>query len=340
MYPNSLGSARSSLRFTAGLSLSVFTLFFGSAVFADDPPPPDAPLTEDMDDDGASDDIVPIIDEQNQPGQVEIISGEDGQLIVTIRGASDNDKFGYSFAVIDDLNLDGHKDLIIGAPQDEDGGRAFVFYGPFSRSGPMLITTANANITFRSPDLADSLFGERVGPVNDVDGDRVTDLRIRAWFYDDQLNPPSSHTHTYIISGRTGAPLFQITGDDPFDPWAEVSGDADGDGDVDQNDIDLVEANFGRSVTPGAARSGDVNGDGFVDGADLAITTSFFGSNPFAEAGFGFSNQCPPGEVLPPGYHCTPNCVTGQMEVLPINSKTECRPPILCPTAVRVFLYG
>lgn len=336
MQPKLIGSLRHNVLFAAALSLFALTLAFalylGAGAFADDPPPPDEPLTEDMDNDGEEDEIVPDTNDPNQPGSVEIISGEDGQIIVTFSGVSDNDKFGYSFAVINDLNLDGHKDLIIGAPQDEDGGRAYVFYGPFSRSGPMLITAASANMAFRSPDLADSLFGERVGPVSDLDGDGATDLRIRAWFYDEQLNPPSSNTHTYIISGLTGAPLYQITGDDPFDPWAEVAGDADGDGDVDQDDIDLIELNLGREVTPGTARSGDVDGDGFVDGADLAIATAMMGENHFANWGFSAATvQCTPGEALPPGYTCRPNCRTGQYEVLPINAETECRPPIICP---------
>ena len=91
--------------------------------------------------------------------------------------------------------------------------------------------------------------------------------------------------HTYIVSGLSGSPLYLITGNEPFDPWAEVLGDADGDGDVDQDDLDLITANIGLTTEDGAA--GDLNADGTVDAQDLALSVANFGSNGFDGLGIG-----------------------------------------------------
>ena len=86
-----------------------------------------------------------------------------------------------------------------------------------------------------------------------LDGDGVTDLRIRAWSPPEVENDPPI-MHTYIVSGLTGSPLYLITGDEPFDPWAEVPGDADGDGDVSQDDLDLIAAaSFAPLTLPGSS---------------------------------------------------------------------------------------
>jgi len=56
-------------------------------------------------------------------------------------------------------------------------------------------------------------------------------------------------------------------------------GDANGDGIVDLNDLNLVLTSFGQSVTPGT--SGDTNGDGIVDLNDLNLVLTNFGAcNP------------------------------------------------------------
>ena len=130
--------------------------------------------------------------------------------------------------------------------------------------------------------------------------------------------------HTYIVSGLTGSPLYLITGNEPFDPWAEVPGDADGDGDVDQDDLDLITANIGLTTQDGAA--GDLNADGTVDAQDLALSVANLGSNGFDALGLGGGN-CP--AIVPVGFHCQPDC-TGHLVLAPINVRPECR-PVLCP---------
>ena len=133
--------------------------------------------------------------------------------------------------------------------------------------------------------------------------------------------------HTYIVSGLTGSPLYLITGNEPFDPWAEVPGDADGDGDVDQDDLDLITANIGLTTEDGAA--GDLNADGTVDAQDLALSVANFGSNGFDGLGIGGVAMCPEGNV-PEGYICRDRC-DGVRVLLLINIAPECRPILHCP---------
>ncbi|MCH8115954.1 MAG: FG-GAP repeat protein [Chloroflexi bacterium] len=223
----------------------------------------------------------------SDPGEVYIVSGTNGSVVITITGASDGDWFGYSTAVAGDLNSDGYKDIIIGAPRDGNG-RAYLFYGPFRDDGPLLISATNADRFFASPDPADYDFGEAVAPVHDLTADGVPELRIRAWFID---AGGWENSHTYILNGATGQGLFRITGTFPFDPWAIVEGDADGDGDVDQDDLDIILANQGRTGPDLSAQDGDVNGDGVVDMVDYNLADGNFGAAIFGGFG-GLISQC------------------------------------------------
>lgn len=299
----------------ATMCCAILFMAFASTLvtLADDPPP------EDIDGDG-EDDIVesrPEGSQSNERGEVDIISGSTGELIVTIRGKTDGDKFGYSVAVLKNLNADNNKDLLIGAPHDDDGGRAYAFHGPFTESGPLLITADNAAMTFKSPDPNDFEFGEKVGAVTDLDNDGFSDIRIRAWFLDENDQPVS---RTYLVSGSTGNPLYVITGTEPFDPWAEVSGDADRDGDVDQDDFDIVMGSLGLATS-----YGDLNGDGLVDGLDLALVQASMGTNGFDAV---VRRNCP--MSIPVNYECKTDCL-GVSVILPLNVQPLCEPVRICP---------
>lgn len=86
-----------------------------------------------------------------------------------------------------------------------------------------------------------------------------------------QLNGPPSITlvgaATTALS--TASISFTITG-------GSLPGDADGNGSVDQDDLDLVLFYFGASVPPGT--NGDVDGNGLVDQDDLDAVLFYFGT--------------------------------------------------------------
>ena len=57
-----------------------------------------------------------------------------------------------------------------------------------------------------------------------------------------------------------------------------LEGDLDGDGFVGSGDLDIVRANWGRSVAAGNLAEGDASGDGRVDSADLDVVRANWGS--------------------------------------------------------------
>ena len=77
-----------------------------------------------------------------------------------------------------------------------------------------------------------------------------------------------------------GGALLVTDGLRIIDDTAPVLGDANRDWFVDQNDLDMVIANWGQSPTAGTGA--DVNGDGFVGLADLEVLLAQWGEGtPF-----------------------------------------------------------
>jgi protein-arginine deiminase len=336
-----LWSVLSRLGGVATLALStVVAAFAEENAWAGDPPPlPGDIVAEDADDfdgDHVPDDVTASPFGAGGvagclPGEVYVSSGTDGELIVRFRGRTCNDQFGHGLAIIRDFNLDGFEDLLIGAPGDEDG-HAFGFLGPFRcPSCAVQLDAEDADFVFFSPNNATYDFGERVSPVSDLNGDGIPELRFRAWF---ESAPGVEQSRTYIASGVDGFPLLVVTGNAPFDPWATQTGDVDGDGDVDQLDLDLILDNQG--MTSGAtAFDGDVDGDQDVDMADHTAALGFFGDNRF-DAFVGIGHPETGGEgpggggpvwicqtPTPSSLHCVTNCWGYTME-LPGNVDPLC----------------
>ena len=82
--------------------------------------------------------------------------------------------FGQSICVAGDLNGDGFKDIVVGAPNDDIDahGRAYIYYG----GSPMADTTA---VILEGTEWFDS-FGESVAGVGDVNKDGFGDILIGA----------------------------------------------------------------------------------------------------------------------------------------------------------------
>jgi len=148
-------------------------------------------------------------------------------------------RFGFSLAVVGDVNGDGVPDLAVGASlQNVDGnfhqGQAFVFSGA---TGTLLLTLNDPN------PQAYAAFGFSLAGIGDINGDGVPDLAVGAPFQ--RVDVPRSQGQAFVFSGASGALLLTL------DPPPQTS----------------LFGFFGTSL----ASVGDVNGDTVPD---LAVAAS------------------------------------------------------------------
>jgi len=248
--------------------------------------------TGDVDRDGYADVIVgsPGKDGQTKsPGHAYVYSGHSGALLVTLAGERSGDQFGSTVA--------GHSDarqqyLIVGAPRagPRHHGRVYVYEG----------SRQTLRFTIDADESGNALGLMFVSVPGDLDGDGANDIYASDW---SNAARGISTGRVYVHSGRTGARLLTLTGEnagDGFGTSSAVAGDVDGDG---RADLIVGAWNYGKSAiaggraylfsgsdarllktytcrTPGdtfgfdAVGLGDVDGDGTVD---LLITSGWSG---------------------------------------------------------------
>ncbi len=166
-----------------------------------------------------------------------------------------NAAFGLSVAGAGDVNGDGFSDVIIGAPDYNDGannseGRVYIHHG--SATG----LSALPNNTPNDANQANADFGRSVAGAGDVNGDGYSDVIIGAPFFNDGANNLEGRAFVYYgsVTGISATPNSM------------------------PDDANIAAANLGTSV----ASAGDVNGDGY---SDVIIGAPFF--NDGANTGEG-----------------------------------------------------
>lgn len=169
-----------------------------------------------------------------------------------IQGDAAGDTAGRSVSSAGDVNGDGIEDLIIGAPNGDDGGsaagEAYVIYsvaGSLRTRIDLSTLTASDGFVIQG-DAASDQAGRSVSSAGDVNGDGIDDLIIGANTGDDGgVNAGEAYV-IYGVAGntRTRIDLTGLAASDGFSIRGDEAGDF-----------------AGYSVSS----AGDVNGDGLDD---------------------------------------------------------------------------
>jgi serralysin len=159
---------------------------------------------------------------------------------------ANNDRFGSSIASLGDLDGDGIADLAVGAASDDTGGayRGAVHVLFMNANGTVKSSQKIASGTPGAPLLANGdVFGIGVASLGDLDGDRVTDIAVGA-FFDDTGGAGRGAVHMLFLNANGTVKRSQ-----------KIASGVGGGPVLDNGDY------FGRSV----ASLGDLDGDGVTD---------------------------------------------------------------------------
>ncbi|MEW5986174.1 MAG: FG-GAP-like repeat-containing protein [Chloroflexota bacterium] len=162
-------------------------------------------------------------------------SGPSATRVWAISSYQSGSQFAAAVGAAGDVNGDGYDDILIGAPQYDNGqvdeGQAFVYYGsPLGLLDWTVDWTAGGG-------QANAFFGSAVAAAGDVNGDGYSDVIVGAYGYD---GDQTDEGQAYLFYGSATVAR-------PVAVWT-----AEGDQDY---------AEFGNSV----GTAGDVNGDGYAD---------------------------------------------------------------------------
>lgn len=202
----------------------------------------------DVDADGTPDVFVADYAAINGTGQAYVFSGRTGRQLHLFTGFAPGDGMGPGRGV-SDLNGDGHADIVVAAYTAGNGapaaGAAYIFSG---RSGALLRTITAT--------LPNDNFGVDALSVGDVNGDGLPDLLVTAVGLSFQ---GIDHGRAYLIAGTV----------------LPCASDLNGDGRVTGRDVSRVARRLGQSGGPE-----DLDGDGDVDVDDLHVVNRDIGPCP------------------------------------------------------------
>jgi hypothetical protein len=174
-----------------------------------------------------------------------------------IQGDVADDWAGYKVSTAGDVNGDGFDDLIVGAPNGDDGGtdagEAYVVFGKASGFGTIDLTTLAFSDGFViQGDILLDRAGWSVSTAGDVNGDGFDDMIVGAPFGD---NGGTDAGEAYVIFGKASGFGALVGGRQVLD----LTGLTPSSGFIIQGDTLIDEAGISVSA------AGDVNGDGFDD---------------------------------------------------------------------------
>jgi hypothetical protein len=179
----------------------------------------------DVDRDGRADVIVGAPANKaggESAGRAYVYSGKDGRVLLTLTGERAGDQFGSAVTGFSDAR---RTLLVVGAPGGgaRKSGRVYVYDG----------LAQKAKFTFDSDETGSKLGMMFLSVLGDVDGDGVPDVYASDW---SNTAKGQSTGRVYVYSGRSGKPLFALTGEtegEGFGTTQSIAGDVDGDGHAD-----------------------------------------------------------------------------------------------------------
>ena len=199
---------------------------------------------EDIDGDGVPDFVVGAPGNDTVLGTVHLVSGATRTFLRTWQG-NPGELFGHAVAAVADLDGDGVKDIVVGAPamQTPQPGAMRVFS---SRTGTLILEVSGT-----TPGEG---YGYSVAGIDDIDGDQSPDLLVGAIYYG--TAQVGRLGRAAVVSGRTGREVFGWAGTRAFQNVG-VSVAAVGDVNLDHRP-DFVIGAYGwdvaSAVTAGMAR--------------------------------------------------------------------------------------
>jgi len=158
-------------------------------------------------------------------GRVYLVSGKDGSVLRTYAPATHGGTFGWYVDRLDDLDGDGHPDLVVGglSATNADGARVGAAWVLSSASG-------NELYRWQGTDPRGG-FGGVVAALGDLDGDGKGEIAVAAPGTEDQTRTLTGELRVY--SGRTGTELRRWQGTQAGELYGRMvapTGDLDGDG--------------------------------------------------------------------------------------------------------------
>jgi hypothetical protein len=154
------------------------------------------------------------------PGYVVLLSGRDGSVLRRVDGAPEDRQFGVSIAAIGDLDCDGLRDLVIGAPGGFGGSTSRLCVYSLGRGAPLHVLSAPQ----------EAKLGDEVMGAGDVNHDGYPDYLARQDVDEDLC--------CIVRSGADGSRI-ELPFDDPALVWCRPVQPLDAEGDAEVLTTDM-----------------------------------------------------------------------------------------------------